>query len=316
MPTQTQIGKAFEYALISEANNILTARGFTVNMIMDANYTTCLACFGVFTARQQTRYLQAAIEAINHIITLEPRLVNPLNARDILTLQLQPDAAGQAGDVRDILFIRSAQPWTIGISAKNNHKALKHSRLSKIKDFGASWVGVPCSRTYFLAIAPTFATLTALKATGATWNTQANKHTTYYQPILNAFRNELTAINAANANIPQNLITYLVGTNDFYKVIKRARVVEILAFNIHGTLGSGIAGHRPVTPVPRLTLPTMITHFQMMAGSSDTLSMICDQGWQLSFRIHSAETLVVPSLKFDVNLVGNPATMYSHHIPY
>ena len=192
MPTQTQIGKAFEYALISEANNILTARGFTVNMIMDANYTTCLACFGVFTAKQQTRYLQAAIEAINHIITLEPRLVNPLNARDILTLQLQPDAAGQAGDVRDILFIRSAQPWTIGISAKNNHKALKHSRLSNIKDFGASWVGVPCSRTYFLAIAPTFATLTALKATGATWNTQANKHTTYYQPILNAFRNEVT----------------------------------------------------------------------------------------------------------------------------
>jgi hypothetical protein len=316
MPTQTQIGKAFEYALINEANNILTARGFKVNMIKDANFNTCLACFGVFTVKQQIRYLQAAIEAINHIITLEPRLITPLNTNDILSMQLQPDAAGQKGDVRDILFIRSSQPWSIGISAKNNHKALKHSRLSNTKDFGASWVGIPCSQSYFRAIAPTFANLNALKSIGTKWNQLANKHSIYYQPILNAFRSELTAINATNQNIPQQLIKYLVGSNDFYKVIKRARVVEVLAFNIHGTLGIGLAGNRPITPIPRLTLPSMITYFQMMTGSTDTLSMICDQGWQLSFRIHSAETLVIPSLKFDVNLVGKPATMYSHHIPY
>ena len=44
--------------------------------------------------------------------------------------------------------------------------------------------------------------------------------------------------------------------------------------------------------------------------------MVCDKGWQLSFRIHSAESLVIPSLKFDVNMVGNPASMYSNHISY
>jgi hypothetical protein len=315
-PTQTQNGKAFEYALITEAQNILRARGFIIDLIIDNTYNTCQQYFNLFSLKHQTRYLLAAEAAINHIISLEPRLIHSKNANDILTLKLQPDSSGQAGDVRDILFIRLAQSWSIGISAKNNHKALKHSRLSGINDFGTSWVGVPCSTSYFKAISPTFAALTALKAQKSSWNMLKNKHNTYYLPILNAFKNELTAINAANKNIPQKLITYLVGSNDFYKVIKRTKVVEIVAFNIHGTLGSGISGHRPSTPVPKLKLPTMITHFQMAGGKSDTLSMICDKGWQLSFRIHNASTLVEPSLKFDVNLVGNPSAIYSHHIPY
>ena len=316
MPTQKQSGKAFEYALINEANNILTNRGFVVNVIIDATYTDSIASFNAFAVRPRLRYSQAARAALNHIITLEPRLVNPTNAADVLTLQLQPDNAGGAGDVRDVLFIRSTQNWEIGISAKNNHKALKHSRLSNIKDFGTSWVGVPCSQTYFTAIAPIFAALSTLKATGAAWKNQANKHATYYQPILDAFRIELSAINANNANIPQALVSYLVGRFDFYKVMKRTRVVEILAFNLHGTLGRGISGNRPVTPIPRLVLPTQLIQFQMKPGSTDTLLMVFNQGWQLSFRIHNAETLVIPSLKFDVNLDGNPAAMYSNYIAY
>lgn len=316
MPTQKQSGKAFEYALINEAFNILTARGITVNVIKNNNYTDALNSYNIYSGRPQLRYSQAAIVAINHIITLEPRLINSTGPADTLTLKLQPDASGQNGDVRDVLFIRTNQNWEIGISAKNNHKALKHSRLSKVKDFGDSWVGVPCSQAYFAAISPTFNALTVLKTAGALWRNQANKHVTYYQPILNAFSAELTSINANNANIPQALASYLVGRFDFYKVMKRAKVVEILAFNLHSTLGKSIGGKRPVTPIPRLILPTQLIQFKMMPGRTDTLSMILDQGWQLSFRIHSAESLVVASLKFDVNLVGNPATMYSHHIPY
>lgn len=316
MATQVQNGKAFEYALINEANNILTARGFNVSLTQDVSYNTTLACYNIFNPRQQSRYSQAAIAAINHIITLEPRLINPVSAADVLTLQLQPDAAGIAGDVRDLLFIRSTQPWEIGISAKNNHSALKHSRLSAIKDFGASWVGVNCSTTYFAAITPIFAQLVALKSLGTLWRNVANKHATYYQPILNAFSAELTRIDAANYNIPQALLTYLIGTNDFYKVMKRPRTVEVAAFNINGTLGRRIGAFTPVATIPRLTLPTQIIRFQIANGSTDTLSMICDNGWQVSFRIHNAESLVIPSLKFDINLTGHPPAMYTNHIAY
>lgn len=315
MPTQTQSGKAFEYTLINEANNLLSTK-FTVYLVKDANYENCLSSFNIHTSKQQQRYSLAAIAALHHIISLEPRLVNPTNTNDILTLQLQPDTAGQQGDVRDVLFIRSSQNWDIGISAKNNHKALKHSRLSNVKDFGQSWVDVPCSDNYFKTIAPIFEQLAALRSKGELWRNIPNKHEQFYIPILKAFCDELLAINAANPDIPQKLISYLIGRHDFYKVMKRARTVEIMAFNLHGTLGKNIGSIRSASPIPKLALPTQIIQFQMQEGSKDTLSMISNQGWQLSFRIHNAESLVVASLKFDVNLVGNPNSMYTNHISY
>src|SRR5258705_6841989 len=200
MLTNTQSGKAFEFALISEAYNILSP-SHNVNLITNAVYQNSRACFDIFTTVQKAKYMQAASTAIRHIITLEPRLNNPSNARDTLTLQLQPDSAGISGDVRDILFIRSSQNWEVGISAKNNHKALKHSRLSNVLDFGNSWVGVPSSPQYFQAINPVFTRLAELRLAGAYWRDMANKQTEIYRPILDAFRNELIAINVANPNI-------------------------------------------------------------------------------------------------------------------
>ena len=261
MPTQTQAGKAFEYALINEAGNILSSK-CKVTIVKDINYTSALACYNIYPAKQQLRYTQAAIAALTHIITLEPRLANLSGkAVEILTIQLQPDSAGRSGDVRDVLFIRSSQKWEIGISAKNNHKAIKHSRLSNVLDFGASWVGVPCSPTYFHAINPIFAHLLTLKKTGTLWRSVPNKPATVYQPILNAFKRELSQINNTHPNIPQVLISYLIGTNDFYKVMKRAKVVEILAFNLHGSLGKSAGGLKPSNPIPRLALPTQIVQF-------------------------------------------------------
>ncbi|MDR2122992.1 MAG: HaeIII family restriction endonuclease [Flavobacteriaceae bacterium] len=31
-------------------------------------------------------------------------------------------------------------------------------------------------------------------------------------------------------------------------------------------------------------------------------------------RIHNASTKVEPSLKFDINLIGQPQSLYSHHL--
>jgi len=51
-------------------------------------------------------------------------------------LEIVSDLQGQSGDVRDVLAIRSLQKWEIGVSAKNNHRAVKHSRLSNDINFG------------------------------------------------------------------------------------------------------------------------------------------------------------------------------------
>ena len=46
----------------------------------------------------------------------------------------------------------------------------------------------------------------------------------------------------------------------------------------------------------------------------DTLNMILDGGWEISFRIHSADDPIVPSLKFDVKLLGNPPILFSQYL--
>lgn len=318
MPTQTETRKAFEYVLITEANNILSANGLTINVKTDAVHNTAQACYNLFRSAEQIRYTRAAQVAINHIIQLEPRLIFQSNTPDALHLLLQPDNAGQRGDVRDLLFARTAQRWEFGISAKNNHSAAKHSRLSDTIDFGQDWLGLPCSATYFTAVKPLFQALRVLQDQGAVWNAIANKHTAYYVPVLSAFSTELLALNAQHPNVPGLLVSYLLGNNDFYKVIKRARRIEISGYNLHGSLNKARpgSGGRSALKVQQLQLPTQIIQLQMKPGSTNTLILVCDQGWQISFRIHNAETRVVPSLKFDVKLIGQPPNLYTHHLAY
>ena len=315
MPTQKDAGRAFEFALITQANAILSAAGYITELTEDGNYCSTRNSFDLFPANERAKYQSAAHAAINHIIELEPKLSHASMVLDVLNLSIVPDVAGQHGDVRDILFIRSRQGWEIGISAKNNHKAVKHSRLSVIKDFGADWLGVNCSSGYFASIAPTFQRLQEMKNEGVLWRNVQNKQRLVYVPVLDAFRDELMKINQHHNNIPQTLVQYLLGINDFYKIIKKARGVEILGFNINNTLNLNNQG-RPLRDVRRLVLPTEIIQFEYKPESMNTLLMVCNEGWQISFRIHSAETLVVPSLKFDINLIGHPQTLYSHHIAY
>ena len=50
------------------------------------------------------------------------------------------------------------------ISAKNNHRAVKHSRLSNKINFGEKWLGVSCSDNYFKEINPIFDMLASLRS--------------------------------------------------------------------------------------------------------------------------------------------------------
>ena len=93
------------------------------------------------------------------MIDIEPRLLNGISDKDILQLKIVSDLQGQSGDVRDVLAIRSLQKWEIGVSAKNNHRAVKHSRLSNDINFGEKWLGISSSDEYFEDIKPIFDSL-------------------------------------------------------------------------------------------------------------------------------------------------------------
>ncbi len=316
---QTITGKAFEYALLKEFYTRLNSVT-NVSVIENAPYETAKNCFYSFSEKEQGKYSLTASFAVNFLLDLEPCLSNDISEKDILQLEIVSDKQGQEGDVRDVLAIRLLQKWEIGISAKNNHRAVKHSRLSNTIDFGDKWMGIPCSEMYFSQINPIFNELEVLrKKSEATqlWSSLGDYHTSVYYPILNAFKNELQRLDENNPGIiAKRLVEYLIGNKDFYKVIKTKKGVEIQAYNIHGSLNLPFKLDKPKYKVGKVKLPSRIIEIAYGKGSKSktTLSLILDEGWQISFRIHNASSRIEASLKFDINLESTPKSLFNTHL--
>jgi hypothetical protein len=316
MATQTVNGKAFEYALLLEFYERLN-KITSVSITENEPYHNAKGCFDSFVENEQDTFRITASAAINFLIDIEPRLSNGISKEDVLVLEIVSDQAGQTGDVRDVLIIRSLQKWEIGISAKNNHRAVKHSRLSLNIDFGEKWLGVPCSQNYFDEIKPIFDMLANLKASDKStkWTSIENMHQVVYIPILDAFRKELLRLDKENSSIvAENLVQYLIGNEDFYKVIKGNKKVEIQAYNLSGTLNLPFENIKPKARIPKLKLPSRLIEIVYQDNSTTTLLVSLNEGWQISFRIHNASSRVEPSLKFDINLVSAPHTLFTNHI--
>ncbi len=190
--------------------------------------------------------------------------------------------------------------------------------MSNDINFGEKWLCVPCSSNYFVEVKPIFDELarlrTASKATQK-WSTLGDYHSSVYVPILDAFRKELLKLDKENPGIvAQRLVEYLVGNQDFYKVIKGRNKVEIQAYNLHGTLNLPFESVKPKMKVPKLKLPNRLIEIVYQDNSQTTLLVSLTEGWQISFRIHNASSRIEPSLKFDINLVSAPHTLLVNHL--
>ena len=316
MGNQTKTGKAFEYALLLEIFEKLKDKT-QVSIVENAPFETAKNCFFGFSEDSQGGYRLTSSAAINFLIDVEPRLYSDVGKDDILEIEIVSDARGQSGDVRDILTVRSKQKWEIGISAKNNHRAVKHPRLSPRIDFGDKWLGVPCSDEYFAEIKPVFDMLSEIRENdrSSKWDVIENMHETVYVPILKAFRRELIRLDKKHPNIvPLKLVEYLIGNEDFYKIIRGRNRVEIQAYNLQGTLNQPSDDIKPKAKIPRVKLPNRLIEIVSREDSSTTLIVSLSEGWQISFRIHSAKSTVEPSLKFDINLISTPHTLFTNHV--
>ena len=215
--------------------------------------------------------------------------------------------------MRDIVIRRKDIGWEIGLSIKHNHDAVKHSRLSHRLDFGREWFGVPCSKDYWAAIAPVFDALKQMRSQGVLWRGVADKSKTVYLPVLRAFLDELERASRKDAAVPRKMVEYLIGVKDYYKVVShdRKRLTVIGTFNLHGTLNQPAKGRVSAITVPVVNLPTRLVAAELKPGSDDTAEVYLNNGWQLSFRIHSASERVEPSLKFDVQFISMPVEVLS-----
>ena len=102
---------------------------------------------------------------------------------------------------------------------------------------------------------------TASKATQK-WDTLGDYHTSVYVPVLDAFKKELIRLDKENPGVVANkLVEYLIGNQDFYKVIKGNKKVEIQAYNLHGTLNLPFENIKPKAKIQKLKLTTQLVQF-------------------------------------------------------
>ena len=320
MPQGEQVknGKAFEFSLAYQYYSHLKSKGKNVELVENSALSVAKDFYNSFSNEKKEEFDIAARQTIETMLKIEPGLQAQKNNSDKLYISLQNDSEGAVGDVRDVVFRRVKPTWEIGFSAKNNNDAVKHSRLSHILDFGQEWVGCPCSQTYWDEIKPIFEYLMKRKSEGHTFKSLGEDKIRYaYIPLLKAFRKELIRIYNQNDNIPEKLIRYLIGNHAFYKIIKddSHNMVIVKAFNINNELNKAVNGVNTKYRTPRINLPSRIVEFDFMSGRENTtLDMILDGGWEISFRIHSADSKIVPSLKFDIQLLGNPPILFTQHL--
>ena len=289
-----------------------------IEIIENSSLTVAQNRYNEIPKNEQDKMFKSAIAGIKTIMEMEPKIEEDGN--DKLTISLQPDNVAIGGDVRDILIIRRSIEWEIGISVKHNHAALKHSRLSKTIDFGKEWFDINCNENYFNEIAPIFDNLLLLKERQMKWSEISNKSETVYLPILNAFMRELNSLYEKHKNlVAEKLVIYLIGSNgkDYYKIIHRNNnKVKIQPFNIYGTLNKKATNKEPSIKYRKIKFPTKIIDLSLKENSKTTVVLTMDNGWAITFRIHNAESKVVPSLKFDIQLLGQPADLYYKEVDW
>ncbi|MDD5021703.1 MAG: HaeIII family restriction endonuclease [Endomicrobiaceae bacterium] len=305
-------GKAYEYACVLALKEIVS-KIRSVKIIENSSLEIAKARYlNDIDISEQKEMISSAKSGIRTIISMEPRITE--DGIDELTVSLQPDNIARSGDVRDILVIRRSIKWEIGISVKHNHSALKHSRLSKILDFGKKWFGFSCSQKYFCEIKPIFESLEQLRKKGCLWKDLSNKENLIYMPLLNAFICEFKSLYSNNGiNVVEGLIKYLIGSNgnDYYKLIHcDNHITKVLPFNLHGQLNQPTKYKKPDIAIPKIKLPMRIIELIFKNNSKTTVILTMDNGWAISFRIHNASSKVETSLKFDIQLVGQPADLF------
>jgi hypothetical protein len=306
------MGKAYEYAaVLAFMDQVSPIR--SVTLIENSSLEIARARFqNDISQTDREQMLSSAASGVRVILKMEPRIIEDGN--DPIELLIQADNVAKKGDIRDVLVIRRDITWEIGVSVKHNHEALKHSRLSAKLDFAQQWLSLSTSSNYYSAIAPIFASLQDMKIKGVKWNSISNKHESVYLPVLEAFMQELKTLYEVHGElVTRGLIQYLLGSNgaDYYKMIHyKHRITRVIPFNLFGSLNQASQASTPATKIPPIKLPTKIIEISLKKNSMTTVNLTMDNGWAISFRIHSASKIVEPSLKFDIQLIGQPANLF------
>lgn len=308
-------GRAYEYICLLQLQSEISVKR-PARIIENSSFEAAKHAWESIPDGLRDTLTISANAAVRAIFDLEKLILE--DGEDMLELLIQKDEAGKEGDVRDILIIRRDIKWEIGLSIKHNHFAVKHSRLAKALDFGDKWYGVPCSDEYWNEVRPIFGYLDKEHEKGTAWADLPDKLLDVYAPLLRAFIAEVQRSYEKDKTLPRKMVEYPLGKHDFYKVISldSKRMTQIQAVNAHGELGKPSKTEKSAVVIPTAVLPTRIISMELRPDHTNTVELYLDNGWQFSFRIHNASTIVESSLKFDIQFEGLPATIITINAPW
>lgn len=303
-------GRAFEYICLTTLEREIK-KYRNAEIVENSSFEAALTAWKSIDESLKSNLIISAESIVKTIFDLEPMIFEKDD--DKVELLIQPDIMGEVGDVRDIVAIRKERKWEIGFSVKHNHFAVKHSRLAKNLDFGERWYDRKCSEQYWNDVKSIFDYLSKEKDKGTTWRDLPEKDLYVYVPLLNAFVDEIKRTYKEYADLPRRMVEYLLGAFDFYKIISidSDKLTQIQTFNMRGTLNQNSKKEEAKVKIPLVNLPTRLVDIQLKPGSTNKVELYLDNGWQFSFRIHNASTIVEPSLKFDIQIEGMPTSIIS-----
>lgn len=187
--------------------------------------------------------------------------------------KLQEDAVGQRGDVRDMLAIRILNPET-------------------------KWeIGISCKHNHLAVKHPR---LSPKLDFGKKWlGVPCSQN--YFEEIKKVFSEieiQMRKKKYWNEIEDKEEKVYVPLLNAFVKELIR---IEEESKNLE-------------EPVPSRLLKYLLgkNDFYFKEDSKNTVYVICDNGWTISFRLHNASSKLGLSLKFDIQLVGHPQKLFSH----
>ena len=296
MPSQTVSGKSFEYALAVEL-----ATTFGIDIVGEARDAARRAYDSLTNDERAERHL-AAREALDFLSKHDGRIA-PGN---LVEVEMQPDKVAENGDLRDLVIFTNDEQ-EIGLSAKNRSRAIRNPRISPENHFGKNWYSVVHSDEYLAAMQLVWDFLAPFQREKKNWPETPVKREKIYSPTISAFNDETRLILAQDAQQRvRRMMAYMLGIADYYMIYKQNGDVAVQSFNMNNTLGWG-------TSLPK---PNRLVEISKKPRSWTTSYMILDEGWHLSFRIHSADNPVKRSLKFEVKILGQPVQFSQHFIKY
>jgi hypothetical protein len=311
-------GKAFEWAVAKQFSIYLGGSDVIgADLIVDTDSSrTAKKFFETLDDLSQQQWDAYASAGVYHLVHRER---NSSVIQDPNQILISSDSAGISGDVRDVILASSAAD-SIGVSCKNNHDAFKHPRLSGTIDFVKDWGLSPngFSDEYWAVVGPIFDRLAAIRQSSgnlAKFDDIDDLRSDVMKPIMTAFVSEIGTLAerdpASEALVCSSLVKYVIGTQDFYKMIKddAESHIRVMGFNFNGSL----SGRRPRLPKSLIGLNQQKDSLE--SGNSVTVFVQLDLGYAFKFRLHTASSRVEPSLKFDVQAVGlPPRDVYQHFI--